>query len=92
MKRRNERTLNKAIREIKSTTPCVDCGKLYHYSQVQFDHRPGEEKLGDVRKLMWSASYKTVMAEISKCDLRCANDHAYMTWLRQEQIINPNVI
>ena len=85
--RRNERSLNKAVREIKESTPCFDCKKLYHYSVMQFDHKPEETKVADVRKLMWSSSFDTVMKEIDKCVLRCANCHAYVTWKRQEEVI-----
>lgn len=73
---------NKAITdEIKSTTPCTDCGKKYHPFVMDFDHVG--EKDRDVSLLVQApASVKRLMAEIAKCELVCANCHRMRTFTR----------
>lgn len=61
------------IDALKRREGCADCGTadgLLHY-----DHRPGEEKLfnvADGKRYAWDV----VLAEIAKCDVRCAPCHA----------------
>ena len=69
------------VRELKDN-PCTDCGVVYHYSQMQFDHVRGE-KLKDINRMMHDRhSIETIMKEIEKCELVCANCHALRTWRR----------
>jgi hypothetical protein len=49
---------------------------------MQWDHRPGEEKLGDINEDFWDRSREEILAEIAKCDLVCANCHAIRTFSR----------
>jgi hypothetical protein len=63
---------------IKLHRGCVDCGYTKHAVALQFDHR-GDKK-GNVSDLIRSDySWSTIMAEINKCDVRCANCHAVAT-------------
>jgi len=50
---------------------------------MDFDHRPGEEKLF-LLKVSKMVTYKleTVLLEIAKCDLVCANCHRMRTQRR----------
>src|SRR5688572_9643429 len=36
---------------LKRDRPCADCGGLFHPVAMQWDHRPGTEKVGDVATL-----------------------------------------
>src|SRR5690606_17653975 len=66
------------LAEIKLATGCVDCGYRVHAVALHFDHRPGTVKLfgiGNGANRVWS----TVLAEIAKCDVVCANCHADRT-------------
>lgn len=54
--------------------PCVACGETDPVV-LEFDHRNPAEKCLDISKLMPKASLRTLMAEIQKCDIRCANCH-----------------
>jgi hypothetical protein len=72
------------VQEYKEANPCVDCGLYFHYSQMQFDHRPGEDKKREVSRL---TGRRTIWAEIAKCDLVCANCHALRTWKRQHGLL-----
>lgn len=75
------------IRAIKSTTPCADCGRQYPFYVMQFDHRPGEVKLGALSKMQHSSySWQTLQQEINKCDVVCANCHAERTWMREHDV------
>jgi hypothetical protein len=49
---------------------------------MQWDHRPGFEKLGDISADFWGRSREDVLAEIAKCDLVCANCHTIRTFNR----------
>lgn len=49
---------------------------------MQWDHKPGFEKLGDVSGDFWGRGREEVLAEIAKCDLVCANCHAIRTFTR----------
>jgi hypothetical protein len=57
--------------------PCVDCGEADPIV-LEFDHR--EDKRAAIVDLMRShASWTDVLAEIQKCDVRCANCHRRKT-------------
>ena len=60
-------------------SPCVDCGGTFPPECMDFDHRPGEEKVKPVGN-MYQMSMKNIKAEIEKCDLVCANCHRIRTW------------
>jgi hypothetical protein len=45
---------------------------------MDFDHRPGEEKLFNVSRFC-VASMQLVLAEVAKCDLVCSNCHRIRT-------------
>lgn len=67
---------------IKMASGCVDCGFKVHPDALQFDHLPQHEKsfnIGPGR----GKNKKTVLAEIAKCEIRCANCHAIKTALRR---------
>jgi hypothetical protein len=62
--------------------PCVDCGEP-DLRVLDFDHREGTEKAAEVMKLAKAAySWTRVMDEIAKCDVRCRNCHAKVTYER----------
>jgi hypothetical protein len=59
--------------------PCMDCGRLYPTYVMDFDHRPGEVKLGSVSSLLGSAAPAQAVEETKKCDLVCSNCHRERT-------------
>lgn len=62
--------------------PCVDCGEA-DIRVLDFDHRDGADKAAEVMRLAKAAySWVRVMAEIAKCDVRCRNFHARVTYER----------
>lgn len=60
------------------THPCVDCG-ISNLVVLEFDHRDPDLKLMDVGTMMISRRWPRVLAEIEKCDVRCANCHRRRT-------------
>jgi hypothetical protein len=47
---------------------------------LQFDHRDRSTKTANVANLLSNArSWKVILAEIEKCDVRCANCHSRRT-------------
>jgi hypothetical protein len=63
------------VNAIKLERGCLDCGYNADPAALHFDHRVPAEKLFTVAKAM-SYSLPKLMAEIAKCDVRCANCHA----------------
>lgn len=74
-----------AIIAIKSA-PCMDCGGRFHHVAMDFDHRPEENKTGEVSYLARSATLEALLAEIAKCDLVCANCHRVRTYGRSSEV------
>jgi hypothetical protein len=69
----------KFIREYLSTHPCVDCGED-DLIVLEFDHTDHRFKSGNISRLKQnSVSLKALKAEISKCEVRCANCHRRRT-------------
>lgn len=74
---------------VKLERGCMDCGYDKHPAALQFDHRPGEIKLGNVSQ-MFSKAWDVIEAEIAKCDVVCANCHAVRTAERRRATQLPN--
>ena len=60
--------------------PCMDCGGTFPPECMDFDHRPGEMKMGCVKDFMFDE--EVMMAEVAKCDLVCSNCHRIRTKAR----------
>lgn len=71
----------------EKSNPCTDCGCTYHYSVMQFDHMPErgakrfEINTSNVNKN--GLTLADLIEERAKCDIVCANCHAWRTWLRR---------
>lgn len=63
--------------------PCADCGKIYHPSAMVFDHKDPELKRRIKRRSSQGVfgfvrdgySWKVILNEINKCEVRCQNCH-----------------
>lgn len=58
--------------------PCVDCGEA-DIVVLEFDHRDPTTKRAKVADTLGSWKWDTIMTEIDKCDVRCANCHRRRT-------------
>lgn len=79
LQRETKRALREKLNAIKLARGCIDCGYRAHPAALHFDHRPGVEKLGQVSDLMSKRGWDVTLAEVDKCDVRCANCHAVKT-------------
>jgi ribosomal protein L32 len=76
---RKRRTNWRLAGMIKIASGCIDCGYAAHAEALQFDHT-GDDKKGNVSDLIRSDySWTTIVNEINKCEVRCANCHAVKT-------------
>lgn len=68
------------VQGIKESGRCADCGQRFpgRPEVMDFDHVRGEKR-GDVASLIKNGARASVLAEIEKCDLVCANCHRTRT-------------
>ena len=68
------------IAEYKQKNPCVDCGEDDPVV-LDLDHRDRSTKRFNIADCTSKASYgmESLIAEIAKCDVRCANCHRRKT-------------
>lgn len=59
--------------------PCMDCLGSYPTWVMDFDHREGEVKLGNIGTSAYQWGKKKLFDEIAKCDVVCANCHRIRT-------------
>lgn len=63
------------VSAIKLERGCIDCGYREHPAALQFDHRDPKTKRFSIAKGL-TRSKRAILAEIAKCEVRCANCHA----------------
>lgn len=62
------------VLSIKKQGKCVDCG-FNDFRALDFDHVRGRKRTGVSNLCLRGASEETLLKEIAKCDIRCANCH-----------------
>ena len=70
------------LRDLKTKTPCVDCGINYPYYVMDFDHVRGQ-KHANVMELVSTLSKKKIDEEIAKCEIVCSKCHRIRTHVRR---------
>ncbi len=80
---RHRRKKQKRLTAYKANRPCTDCGIYYPSCVMDFDHVRGEKTM-DVSRMV-AYGWDTVMQEIDKCDLVCANCHRIRTEARRQR-------
>lgn len=83
--RGNRRKIEDYIREYKESRGCLDCGKMYPYYILDFDHVK-EKKFNISRFSETTNSLCIVKEEIEKCEVVCANCHRIRTWSRYGRV------
>jgi hypothetical protein len=74
--RRNKLKNRQLVYDYLMSHPCVDCGESDPVV-LDFDHI--KDKSINVSKLIGTYSWKTILQEINKCEVRCANCHRRKT-------------
>lgn len=65
--------------------PCVDCNGVFHFRAMQWDH-VGTDKVANVSVMVTDGfGRETILSEIAKCELVCANCHAVRTYEREKK-------
>jgi hypothetical protein len=68
------------LRQYKVEKGCKQCGER-HPACLHFHHRNKEDKQHGITEMISQArSIKSIMSEIEKCDILCANCHAKEHW------------
>jgi len=73
--------INTLIGDYLSKHPCVGCGNK-DIRVLDFDHMEGFVKVGNISSLRINNTWETILKEIEKCEVRCKNCHAIMTYER----------
>lgn len=68
--------------------PCVDCHKIFHWSCMDYDHKPGAVKKFKISQGNGQSKI-AVEKELEKCELRCSNCHRIVT--KKRQITKPQI-
>lgn len=76
--RKTTRQVRGKIKEYLLAHPCIDCGES-DIVVLEFDHCRGDKKLAVASMIHRNYSWKVVLEEIGKCDVRCANCHRRKT-------------
>lgn len=77
------------IRKAKDV-PCADCGQHFPTHCMDFDHRPGVDKVANIGASVakWASDPDALIAEIAKCDVVCANCHRKRTFSKERKEAN----
>ncbi len=73
------RVLHNNVVNVFKSNPCTDCSNSFSVFCMEFDHRPGTDKVCDVCDMIGYHSLDTILEEIQKCDLVCRNCHRVRT-------------
>lgn len=88
--KRRRRKIKKRIREIilsAKDVPCIDCNKTFHFSAMDFDHVKGKKLFNIAYAVRLQVTTKTLLEEISKCEVVCANCHRIRTYKRIHKLL-----
>lgn len=66
------------VKNLKSSTPCMDCGILYPHYVMDFDHQHSKKFLISMA-MHDGTSIDKIKNEIEKCEIVCSNCHRIRT-------------
>lgn len=69
--------------------PCSDCSIQYPWFVMDFDHVRGQKKFNLSMTTSRQRSLRSVLDEIAKCDVVCANCHRIRTFTRSAMAERP---
>jgi hypothetical protein len=81
-KKKNLAANKKRLVEFLSKHPCVDCGET-DVRVLEFDHMVQADKKSNVSDMLRAGcSWKSILKEIEKCEVVCANHHRIRTYTK----------
>lgn len=72
------------VSDYLASHPCVDCGETDR-DVLDFDHVLGDKSFGISEAVSRGGSLKSLIDEIAKCEVRCANCHRRITRQRERR-------
>ncbi|HEV8160070.1 MAG TPA: hypothetical protein VGP58_13630, partial [Pyrinomonadaceae bacterium] len=75
----------RAIARERKSQPCADCGGIFPFYVMDFDHRDGEEKKAHISQIVTQMNLQQLLNEMEKCDVVCANCHRVRTYERNQR-------
>lgn len=72
------------IKAKKENKPCADCGQIYPWYVMDFDHVRGEKKFNLSIVGSMICSVEKMDKEMAKCEIVCANCHRCRTFTRKQ--------
>lgn len=63
--------------------PCMSCGGTFPVCAMEFDHRTGTTKRGNVSAMAGQVRIAILLEEIAKCDIVCTNCHRERSFRRR---------
>lgn len=81
---RQRNYIRQCLIDIKDMQPCMDCNVPYPFYVLEYDHVNGDKSY-NVANMKSTFKIDTVLAEIAKCELVCANCHRQRTWDRLQE-------
>jgi ribosome-binding protein aMBF1 (putative translation factor) len=85
-KENRKRSSKEYIIAQKDNKPCTDCGEIFRYWMLDFDHVHGD-KTKNV-SILQNRALKQIKEEIEKCELVCVNCHRIRTHNKRNAIEN----
>jgi len=80
--KRHRIKIRKKVLDFLSDRSCVDCGEKDPIV-LDFDHIKPDKKFKTVANMFpGHYSWKSVLSEIKKCEIRCANCHRRKTYIQ----------
>ena len=80
--KRHRIKIRKKVLDFLSDRSCVDCGEKDPIV-LDFDHIKPDKKFKTVANMLSGHySWKSVLSEIKKCEIRCANCHRRKTYIQ----------
>ncbi len=89
---RNKKKNTAKVREYKQNSTCAICSEN-HISTLVFHHRNPETKLYTISTMATGGwGWKTILEEIKKCDILCANCHRKLHHAQEANRIAASVL
>jgi hypothetical protein len=86
---KRRRTRLRALVAERKQLPCADCEKTYPSEVMELDHVRGKKLLNVAMLVSKNMSEQTILDEMDKCDVVCANCHRIRTISRRNEARRP---